>query len=69
MKFLLSNCFHGLRHPDSSDESEPSWLEPKLKLKDFQLGSAQLVTFSTSARNWKFAEKQAEIQLLKHLLC
>ena len=23
----------------SSDESEPSWLEPKLELKDFQLGS------------------------------
>ena len=22
-----------------SDESEPSWLEPELELKDFQLGS------------------------------
>ena len=25
----------------SSDESEPSWLEPELELKDFQLGSAR----------------------------
>ena len=24
-----------------SDESEPSWLEPELELKDFQLGSAR----------------------------
>ena len=24
---------------NSSDESEPSWLEPELKLKDFRLGS------------------------------
>ena len=35
----------------TSDESEPSWLEPELELKDFQLGSARLVTFLTSARN------------------
>ena len=28
-----------------SDESEPSWLEPLLELKDFQNGSALLVTF------------------------
>ena len=25
-----------------SDESEPSWLEPWLKLRDFRLGSARL---------------------------
>jgi hypothetical protein len=39
-----------------SDESEPSWLEPELELKDFQLGSARLVTFFSSARNQKSAE-------------
>ena len=27
---------------NNSDESEPSWLEPELELKDFQLGSARL---------------------------
>ena len=37
-----------------SDESEPSWLE----LKDFQLGSAWLVTFFTSARNWKLTKNE-----------
>ena len=42
--------------PDISDESEPSWLEPELELKDFQLGSARLVTFFSSARNQKLAE-------------
>jgi hypothetical protein len=36
---------------NNSDESEPSWLEPELELKDFQLGSARLVTFFPSARN------------------
>jgi len=30
----------------SSDECKPSWLEPQLKLKVFQLGSSWLVTFS-----------------------
>ena len=29
----------------TSDDSEPSWLEPELELKDFQLGSARLKTF------------------------
>jgi hypothetical protein len=28
----------------TSDEPEPSWLEPQLELKYFQLGSARLVT-------------------------
>ena len=28
-----------------SDESEPSWLEPELELKDFQLGSAHDLFF------------------------
>ena len=31
-------------HKSRSDESEPRWLEPELELKDFQLGSTQLVT-------------------------
>ena len=26
-----------------SDESEPSWLEPQLELKDFQLGSDRIL--------------------------
>ena len=42
----------------ASDESEPSWLEPELELKDFQLGSARLVTFFLSARNRKSAENE-----------
>ena len=42
----------------SSDESELSWLEPELELKDFQLGSARLVTFFHSARNLKSAENE-----------
>jgi hypothetical protein len=29
----------------TSDECEPSWPEPYLELKDFQLGSARLVIF------------------------
>ena len=51
-------------HPLSiSDEPEPSWLEPQLELKDFQLGSARLVTFFTSARMQnrpKMSQKSAE---------
>ena len=42
----------------TSDKSEPSWLEPQLELKDFQLGSAQLVTFFPSARNKKSAKNE-----------
>ena len=35
----------------ASDEPEPSWLEPKLELKDFQLGSARdLFHFSSDAK-------------------
>ena len=45
-----------------SDESEPSWLEPQLELKDSQLGWAWLVTFFTSARNKKIGRKRAEIR-------
>ena len=41
-----------------SDESEPSWLEPELELKDFQLGSARdLFPFSSKS---KIGRKQAE---------
>jgi hypothetical protein len=43
---------------NNSDESEPSLLEPWLELKDFQLGSAWLMTFFTSARNQKLAENE-----------
>ena len=38
----------------NSDEFEPSWLEQKV----FQLGSARLVAFFTSARNQKLAENE-----------
>ena len=35
----------------TSDESEPSWLEPQLELKDFQLGSARdLFYFSSKSK-------------------
>ena len=43
----------------TSDESEPSWLEPELELKDFQLGSARdLFPFSSKS---KIGRKRAEI--------
>ena len=42
-----ANCRTGGTGEAGSDEPEPSWLE----LKDFQLGSARLVTFFTLARN------------------
>ena len=41
-----------------SDESEPSWLEPELKRKNFQLDSAWLVTFFPAARNQKLAKNE-----------
>ena len=42
----------------TSDEPEPSWLEPYLELKDFQLGSARdLFHFSS-----KIGRKRAEIR-------
>ena len=47
-----------MRYVACSDGSEPSWLEPELELKDFQLGSARLVAFSSSARNRKLAENE-----------
>ena len=41
-----------------SDESEPSWLEPELDLKNFQLGSARdLFPFSSKSKN---GQKRAE---------
>jgi hypothetical protein len=36
--------------PFTSEESEPSWLKPWLKLKDFQRGLAWLVMFFHSAQ-------------------
>jgi hypothetical protein len=45
-----------------SDESEPSWLEPELELKDFQLGSARdLFPFSSKS---KIGRKRAENLIL-----
>ena len=40
----------------TSDEFEPSWLEPQLELKDFQLGSAR--DLFQSARNRKSAQNE-----------
>ena len=58
---------------NSSDESEPSWLEPELELKDFQLGSARgLFLFSSKSiigRNepkfW-FLKRKISFMLLNH---
>ena len=49
---------------DISDKSEPSWLEPQLELKDFQLGSARLITFFPSARNRKSAGNEPKFLFL-----
>ena len=44
---------------ERSDESEPSWLEPELELKYFQLGSTRdLFPFSSKS---KIGRKRAEI--------
>ena len=43
----------------SSDESEPSWLDPELELKDFQLGLAR-VLFPFSSKS-AISRKRAEI--------
>ena len=45
-------------HLPNSDESEPSWLEPELELKDFQLGLAQLVPFSAQLEIKKLAKNK-----------
>ena len=42
----------------SSDEPEPSWLEPGLELNNFQLGSARLVTFSIQLGNFSIKARK-----------
>ena len=42
----------GVTQLNTSDEPEPSWLEPGLELNNFQLGSARLVTFSFQLGNF-----------------
>ena len=54
--------FVDLRIVYSSDKSEPSWLEPELKLKDFQLGSTRDL-FPLSSKS-KIGRKQAKILIL-----
>ena len=60
--FMFKFCnFHAsdatsIQKIQTFDESEPSWLEPLLELKDFQLGSVRLVAFFNSAR--KLVEKE-----------
>ena len=57
-----SGIFETLVWTITSDESEPSWLEPELELKDFQLGSARdLFPFSSKS---KIGRKQAEILMI-----
>ena len=52
------------KYLNCSDESEPSWLEPELELKDFQLDSAGLGLarglFPFSSK-FKIGRKRAEI--------
>ena len=50
-----------MRWVRDSDESEPSWLEPELELKDFQLGLARLMTFLTSARKSKIGQNEPKM--------
>ena len=52
--YLLHKCYHAnvSMYVCISDESEPSWLKPGLELNNFQLNSAQLVTFSIQLGNF-----------------
>ena len=43
----------------TSDEPEPSWLEPGLELNNFQLGSARLVTFSFQLGNFSIKARKS----------
>ena len=63
--YILYVCTMYVVH--RSDESEPSWLKPELELKDFQLGSARLVTFFPSARNRKSAENELKFSFFSFL--
>ena len=45
----------------NSDEPEPSWLEPGLKLNNFQLSSARLVTFSIQLGNFSIKARKIDI--------
>ena len=52
MQFLIAlfTNIDAIAEP-TSDESAPSWLEPELELKDFQLGSARdLFLFSSKSK-------------------
>ena len=52
MQFLIAlfTNIDAIAEP-TSDESEPSWLEPELELKDIQLGSARdLFLFSSQLK-------------------
>ena len=48
----------------TSDESEPSWLEPELELKVFQLGSAHDILPLSSKS--KIGRKRAEILIFQY---
>ena len=47
-----------------SDEPEPSWLEPGLELKDFQLGSARLVAFYFQLGYFSIKARKSAINLV-----
>ena len=59
VKNIQAAAYNGAHMVCISDGSEPSWLEPELELKDFQLGSARdLFLFSSKT---KIGRKRAEI--------
>ena len=49
---LQKKYFSPQGYVGTSDESEPSWLKPGLELSNFQLGLAQLMTFSIQFGNF-----------------
>ena len=72
--FSLTQFASKYRQISGSDEPEPSWLEPQLELKYFQLGSARLVTillqlglifFSSKIRKLPFFAAQRKKMELK----
>ena len=62
MGILFSFCLNITLRVSTSDEFEPSWLEPELELKKFQLGLSRLGTFLTSARKLKIGRNRPKFQ-------
>ena len=49
----------------TSDESEPSWLEPWLELKDFRLGSGPFFT-QLETKNWPKVSRNFDFVILNN---